>query len=262
MLQVVVRLYQPLVRLYQPLYIMLHLKSSIDNQTFSIDLSESWNTSSVAAFAFTRNNSYGTVRRPQLYYDESHHTVYSSSGLLYDTDQDNADPVVWGFTPEASGSVEWTEKFSKRLESSFPLVSNNWDALTASSGSKHYALGGSIHFNEGNFEITTEQLVTYDYKTQTFKNQTHPFHSYAGEAQFVPQYGEEGVILFFGGIQRADRGVGNEGGVSDLSTIQVYDIHTGKFYNQTTENSLPIGRYEFCSVGVSNVGNNSHEMYV
>lgn len=107
-----------------------------------------------------------------------------------------------------------------------------------------------------------EQLVTYDYKTQIFNNETRPFHAYGGEAQFVPQYGEEGVILFFGGIQRADRTISTDGvGVANLSTIQVYDVHTDTFYNQTATNA-PMERYEFCSVGVSNVQNNSHEMYV
>ncbi|OBT67305.1 hypothetical protein VE03_02745 [Pseudogymnoascus sp. 23342-1-I1] len=219
-----------------------------NTQTFSIDLSKSWDTSSLTGSAFTRNDSYGPVRRPQLYYDESQHTVYSSSGLFYDTTQDTADPVVWGFTPEASGSVEWTEKFSKRLDSSFPLISNSWDALSTSSGSKHYAYSGSIHFDDGSTEMTMDQLVTYDYKTQTFKNETLSHHSYGGEAQFVPQYGEEGVIIFMGGIQRTDRAVASESSVPNLSIVQVYDIHTGKFYNQTTIEP-PIGRYEFCSVG-------------
>lgn len=146
--------------------------------------------------------------------------------------------------------MEWTEKFSKRLDSSFPLVSYNWDALATSSGSKHYALGGSVtYIDGGEKQSTTEQLVTYDYKTETFKNETHPFHAYGGEAQFVPHYGEEGVILFFGGIQRADRTISNEGvGVANLSTIQVYDVHTGTFYNQTATNAR-MERYEFCSVG-------------
>ncbi|KFZ17849.1 hypothetical protein V502_04382 [Pseudogymnoascus sp. VKM F-4520 (FW-2644)] len=215
-----------------------------NNQTFSIDLSESWNTKSVAASASPRNNSFGTVRRPQLYYDESHHTVYSSSGLFYNWSQNSKEPIVWGFTPEVDGKVEWTEKFSKSLESSFPLVSYNWDALTTTSGSKHYALGGAITFDEGLQQMAMEQLVTYDYKTQTFKNQTLPFHSYGGEAQFVPQYGEEGVILFFGGLQRADRSVSGDDGVQNISTIQVYDVHTGTFYNQTATNP-PIGSFIF-----------------
>ncbi|KFX99331.1 hypothetical protein O988_03920 [Pseudogymnoascus sp. VKM F-3808] len=237
------------------------LVAAPNTQTFSIDLSKSWHTSSVTASASTRNSSFVPAKRPHLYYDESHHTVYSSSGLFSDPNVNTAEPVVLGFTPEADGSVKWTEKFSKELQSSFPLISNTWDALTASSGSKHYALGGLITFNEDTTQMAIDQFVTYDYKTQTFKNQTHPSHPYGGEAQFVPQYGEEGVVLFFGGIQLVDKSFQLNNAVANLSIIQVYDIHTGTFYNQTATNA-PVGRYEFCSVGVSNEQNNSHEIFI
>ncbi|KFY47081.1 hypothetical protein V495_02105 [Pseudogymnoascus sp. VKM F-4514 (FW-929)] len=223
-----------------------------NNNTYAIDLSKSWHTSSVAASVSPRNSDFGTVRRPQLYYDESHHTVYSSSGYFYDFDQNTVEPSVWGFTPAVDGSVKWTDKFSKKLDSSFPLISSNWDALTASSGSNHYALGGVIIFNTEPDnpdaivfqQMAMEQFVTYDYKTQTFKNQTHSQHAYGGEAQFVPQYGEEGVVLFFGGIQLPDKSFQLDNQAANLSMIQVYDIHTGAFYNQTATNA-PIGSFIF-----------------
>lgn len=56
--------------------------------------------------------------------------------------------------------------------------------------------------------MVMEDFVTYDYATQTYSNvsRTTP-HSLAGEAQFIPQYGEEGVLLLFGGKNPMDRGV-------------------------------------------------------
>lgn len=218
-----------------------------------------------------RDETFKVSRRPELFYDPSHNMVYSQGGQSYGAKNETFAwgddlPEVWGFTPSTDGSVDWKMQYSKNLSANFPLTSNVGFALATSSGNKHYSLGGFISFlydeDEGtNQDMVMEEFVTYDYETQTFDNQTRATpHSLQGEAQFAPQYGEEGVLLFFGGKNPTDRGVAGFD-ISDLGSIQVYDIHTGNFYTQGATNP-PQGRYNFCSVGASNAQNSSYEMYV
>lgn len=186
------------------------------------------------------------------------HTVYAS----------NVEPEIWGFTPPESGSVNWSLQFAKSLSDSFPLTSSVESALTVSSGKKHYSLGGTITFQldaDANgavpIQMVMEDFVTYDYATQTFTNVTRTSpHSFGGEAHFVPQYGEEGVLVFLDGKNPLDRNVASLD-LADLGVIQVYDIHTDTFHMQAATNA-PTGRYSFCSVGASNVNSSSYEMYV
>lgn len=109
--------------------------------------------------------------------------------------------------------------------------------------------------------MVMEDFIIYDYATQKFSNVSRTTsHSLAGEAQFVPQYGKEGVVLFLGGKNPMDRGAASLD-LADLGSIQVYDVYTDTFYTQAATNA-PTGRYSFCSVGVSNEESSSYEMYV
>lgn len=138
----------------------------------------------------------------------------------------------------------------------------------ASSNKKYYSLGGTITYDvttngaEGiPTQMVMEDFVIYDYGTQKFSNvsRTTP-HSLAGKAQFVPQYGKEGVVLFLGRKNPVDRGAASLD-LADLGSIQVYDVYTDTFYTQAATNA-PTGRYSFCSVGASNEETSSYEMYV
>ncbi|OBT74650.1 hypothetical protein VF21_06409 [Pseudogymnoascus sp. 05NY08] len=213
---------------------------------------------------------------PKIYHDTKHNVVYSYGGAYYSanfkddhvTNEANVTPEVWGFTPPENGNVNWSRQFAKSISDSFPLTSSVEYALTTSSDKKHYSFGGTITYNvvadggEGvPIQMVMEDFVTYDYATQTYSNvsRTAP-HSLAGEAQFVPQYGEEGVLLFFGGKNPLDRGVASLD-LADLGSIEVYDIYTDTFYTQAATNA-PTGRYSFCSVGASNANGSSYEIFI
>ncbi|OBT40559.1 hypothetical protein VE00_08585 [Pseudogymnoascus sp. WSF 3629] len=238
-----------------------------NSQTFAIDLSKSWSTSTVEAIASNHAEEFKPSRRPEIYHDTIHNVVYSYGGAYFSANfkddhvvyEANVTPEVWGFTPPESGNS---------ISDSFPLTSSVEYALTTSSDKKHYSFGGTITYRvdadggEGvPVQMVMEDFVTYDYATQTYSNvsRTTP-HSLAGEAQFIPQYGEEGVLLLFGGKNPMDRGVASLD-VADLGSIQVYDIYTDTFYTQAATNA-PTGRYSFCSVGASNANNSSYEIFI
>lgn len=249
-------------------------KDGFYGSTYVVDLTKSWTTSTLSGTGYTRDRNFAAARRPQLFYDESHDMVYSQAGQVYGSLArptelfSYAPPQVWGFKPDAvaDGTVTWSEVYSKELTTTFPYVSNAENALSASSDKKHYSLGGSIGFLFNNSdtssrgELSMNQFLTYDYATQTFENKTHPTHYIQGEAQYVPTYGEEGVLVFFAGKTPTDRNVADDN-FADTGIILVYDIHNDKFYNQSATNA-PVGRYNLCSVGAGNAGNNSYEMYV
>ncbi|OBT84970.1 hypothetical protein VE02_06663 [Pseudogymnoascus sp. 03VT05] len=249
-------------------------KGGFYGSTYVIDLTKSWTTSTLTGTGYTRNSSFAAARRPQIFYDESHDMVYSEDGQVYGSLLrptelfSYAAPQVWGFKPDdkTDGTVTWTEQYSKVLTPTYPYISSVDNALWASSEKKHYSLGGSIGFlfNASDLgsrgELSMNQFLTYDYETQTFENRTHPAHYIQGGAQYVPTYGEEGVVLFFGGKTPVDRNVADNN-IGDMGIILVYDIHTDKFYNQSASNP-PVGRYNLCNVGATNAGNNSYEIFL
>ncbi|OBT61174.1 hypothetical protein VE03_09452 [Pseudogymnoascus sp. 23342-1-I1] len=246
------------------------------SQTFAIDLTKSWSTSTVDAIVSNHSEAFKPSRRPEIFYDAIHNVVYSYGGTYYSPNftEDhtiyaaNVEPEVWGFTPPESGSVNWSLQFAKSLAESFPLTSSVENALTASSNKKHYSLGGTITYRldaDANgavpIQMVMEDFVTYDYATQTFSNVTRTApHSLGGEAHFVPQYGEEGVLVFLDGKNPLDRGAASLD-LADLGSIQVYDVHTNTFHMQAATNA-PTGRYSFCSVGASNENSSSYEIFI
>ncbi|OBT63644.1 hypothetical protein VE03_07295 [Pseudogymnoascus sp. 23342-1-I1] len=250
--------------------------------TYVIDLTKSWTTSTLTGTGYTRDNSFAPARRPQLYYDESHDMVYSQAGQAYGSLLkpaglfSYAPPTIWGFKPDdkADGTVTWSEQYITSAEKNFESLpgtlysytSNTENALWTSSDKKHYSLGGSIGFlsnasdTSTRRELAMNQFLIYDYETQTFENRTHPAHYLQGEAQYVPTYGEEGVLVFLAGKTPTDRNVADVN-MGDTGIILVYDIHNDKFYNQSATNA-PVGRYNLCSVGTGNAGNNSYEIFI
>lgn len=191
------------------------------------------------------------------------HAADYGNPILYEA---NVKPEVWGFTPPENGYVNWSLQYAKSISDSFPLNSSVEYALTVSSDKKHYSLGGSVTYDVGANgvpeQMVMEGLVTYDYATQKFDNVTQPPpYRLMGEAHFLPNYGVEGVLLFFGGRDPVDRSVKSLN-IAALDTVQVYDIHTDTFHIQTTTGVSPEGRFTSCSVGVSNAQNSSYEMYV
>ncbi|KFY08954.1 hypothetical protein V492_05765 [Pseudogymnoascus sp. VKM F-4246] len=247
-------------------------------QTYAIDLTKSWTTSDVTAKEFKQIEAFRPSRRPEIFYDKSHHMVYCYGGEYFgptygvdnfDKFDANVKPEVWGFTPVESGDVAWSQQFAGSTSNSF-LNSSIEYALTASSNEKHFSIGGMttwlIEDENGpdpglNIQIVMDEFVTYDYATQEFTNITHANHTFMGEAHFVPHYGEEGILVFFGGKKPDDRGVALTDISATLGDIHIYDIRTGQFYLQHAT-SAPAGRYSSCSVGVSSADNSSYEIFL
>ena len=203
-----------------------------------------------------------------MWYDQTVDLVYSIGGQSYIQLDDglwfnpNVVPTLWGFKPQSNGSVEWKSQSSTINHQSAVLASNVGGGLSATSPTGHYNLGGFIAISEHveNEALALEEMLSYNSGNQSWYNLTLAGQYYMlGEAQYVPIYGAQGVILFFGGFWPFDNSVESRNSVASLDTILVYDIHTNRFFKQQASNA-PSGRVEFCSVAAGAANNESYEM--
>lgn len=178
--------------------------------------------------------------------------IYSAGGDFYvfGGSPFNLDvtPVLWGFRPQSNGSVVWEAQSSN-------ITSNVAGASTATSSTCHFSLGGYKVVGSPSSPqiIAMEEFLSFNFGNQSSHNHTlSGQQNLRGEAQYVPIYGKQGVILFFGGQ--------TQNSILGLDIIKVYDIDTGTFFNQPASNA-PSARYSFCSIAAGGSSNGSYEMY-
>jgi hypothetical protein len=228
-------------------------------QTMAIDLTSSWNPSSVTVIATNKSTDSSSLfaRRPDMWYDPTVDLVYSLGGWFYNLNGQwvNTDitPTLWGFKPQSNGSVDWNSQSIKG-----GLTSNIAGGLSSTSPTGHFNLGGY----DQNLNLALEEMFSYNYGNQSWYNLTLAGQHYMwGEAQYVPIYGVRGIILLFGGFWPSDRTINSPSSVESLDTVLIYDIHTNRFFKQPAYNSPP-GRAMFCSVAAGASNNESYEMCV
>jgi hypothetical protein len=241
------------------------INPDVDKQTFAIDLSQSWTPSTVSVVVNDRPAAYIGARSPVLWYDSVSNTVYSYGGWPYATS-----PVkVWGFKPGTDGSLDWSVKYLQGDGSSFSDLTRASTGLTAVSDKAFYYMGGygtretDPRFSNlpANYRFAMTGLTTFDFGDSTWKNSsTGGQYRLGGRGQFVPLFGEEGVLLFFGGDQPTVQKFAMGSGLVSMSTITVYDIKSKSFYQQTATGDIPLPRNYFCSVGVGAADTASWEM--
>jgi hypothetical protein len=135
--------------------------------------------------------------------------------------------------------------------------------LTASSSTNHYSLGGVTNSNGQGFD----GLVSYNFPNRTWSNQTIGQYYTFGRGQYIPAFGEEGIVLFFGGIWQPENAASAQdtAALNMFDMVLVYDIYSNTLFNpqQTTSStgSSILRRMRFCSVGAGNdTGNSNYEM--
>jgi hypothetical protein len=217
----------------------------------------------VPAVTSNKTSDVPIARRPDMWYDPMADMIYMGGGDFYafggSAFNVSVAPGLWGFKPQSNGNVVWQAQHST-------LTSNVAGASTATSQTGHISLGGYLVFYQAGSPgdlgyIAMEEMLSYNFTDGSLYNQTLPGQHYIlGEAQYIPIYGKEGIILFLGGKQPSDRNF-QETTMASFGNILVYDVHTGSFFSQPATNP-PSGRYSFCSVAAGGANNQSYEMYV
>lgn len=248
------------------------------NFTLSIDLSTSWTASDVApVVTLHQNGNSMLVRDASMFYDGIANMVFFYGGYPY---QANFQPSVWGFTPN-TGAVSWQKIYDIGIEhattgSTFPGFTFTIGSLWTSTPTAYYSLGGYIigyadPAISGLAATSVSGMVEYNFQEGLWTNSSDTGQggyreegfSVHGEAIYVSIYGKDGIIVFVGGDTPTTQAWDGGSALAQFSDITIYDISSGNYYQQTaTGSSIPMGRIQFCAVGVSAADNSSFEMSV
>jgi hypothetical protein len=237
----------------------------------AVDLTTDWDTNTIDSSVFLATNKsleQQPTREPDMFYDPRSQMVYTFGGWAYPEEGCCFDGSVlnqvWGFPANNNGSTNWEPQQQMVVTNSLSgqVVAG---ASTASSPTAHYNLGGAT--NSANALL--DELLVYNYTNQSWTNQTLPSKYYLwGQGQYIPAFGNDGIILFLGGLWPTAEEYNDPSARAGLSSVLVYDIETDTFFNpqptSSTINSTSIAppeRFRFCSVGAGNgIGNSSYEM--
>ena len=228
--------------------------------TYSIDLSRSWTTSAVDTNSISNPSNLIAIKQPMLWYDTIDQNVHMWAGLPWDTSEW---PGSYVFAPNTGGSVSWFPTTAPT--SSGKILEGAW-ADYAYSNDALYSLGGSVQPNGSNCAV--QGLVSNEFATNTWNNDTvpdTPDHQFFvhGKLEYVPNFGEAGVLVAFGGNAPSTQNLTTPlNDLADMSSIMVYDIKTQLWYTQKATGKIPPSVERFCAVGAKSHDNSSFEMCV
>ena len=233
-------------------------------QTISIDLSKSWSNATVQQYAkeFQRSTNDGHwSKKPALFYDSANDQVVQWGGWPYD-DGDISKEFV--FTPNAGGTVAWSE-VSPRATSSGNVPSPAvFGAAFVASNDSFYSLGGVTAEVAAPPDIAVQGLVDYNYRTDTWTNTSSANATTNGflvgaQASYTPGsnqggFGQAGYLVFIGGNDPETQLFDPQSpSLVDMSNITLYDVAGQAWYHQTATGTIPPPRQYFCSVAATSI---------
>ncbi|KAL7270142.1 hypothetical protein RUND412_007159 [Rhizina undulata] len=244
---------------------------------FSIDISTSFNASdinwaSLRLNATTYNANFSQALRASIWWDGAN-TVYKYGGYW-------ANKAVWG---NLYGEVPHSEIWSLDIQS------YNWTqaptpsgaavvgsrsggyAYSTALGQGFYAGGAETNGTDAVFANWTDgeayvgdQLLTYDFKSNSFQNETAPWlPTSLNNLVFVP-VGASGILLDLGG-NTAPVGFGFTASQilpADFQILNVYDIASRTWYTQETNGDIPTDRQSTCSIVATAADNSSFNIFL
>lgn len=177
------------------------------NQTFWIGLSKSWTKSSVMINTIEKPKSYVAIRRPSLWFHSTTNEIYSFGG---EPCQVGTELSVWALSPNGRGGGTWNERFPPK-SNIFTALTHPAYGLDTTSSTRGYILGGiatectspQFAFLDGSL-LSLSGMAGFDFKDQSWTNISYSGYSQKGwgvygAAHFVKSFGDDGVLVLFGG---------------------------------------------------------------
>ena len=211
-----------------------------------------------------------TSRRPLLWYNTADHNVYEWSGWIYDGDTNDTEDEIWAFSPDDQENIKWNPN---------PAPATNDNHLTSSFGSstvftqtEFYSLGGTLippRIDSIDYlpDVAIQRFLSFNFSGNLWTNESSANFSQSGfsvlgEAAFIPNFGQEGLLVFLGGDSPPTNTYQYQGAgaLLNMTTIPLYDIHTNVWFHQTVTGDIPPGRTGLCMVGAPAADNSSFEM--
>ena len=212
-----------------------------------------------------------------MWYDSSANTYYQYGGEIIDAYlAPISDPAlsVWAFQPDGEGGGSWSD--------AIPSTDSTWKQLTRADrgqwtqrydGTAGYYLSGlvsqwtDVAYSNISFTqpLPIPGLLEFDTQKQTFQNKSSlPYggdgYLIQGAMEFVPIFGDEGILVIFGGSVPGDPTDALTSNLQNMNNITVVDVASGKWYSQQASGDVPFGRVAFCTLGVFEQGSGSFEM--
>ncbi|KAH0558554.1 hypothetical protein GP486_004787, partial [Trichoglossum hirsutum] len=235
------------------------------SSTVAISLSSSWTNATVNGVTSVKPSGYNDRRRPMLWYNPTADMVYSYGGWPYYAGMDGS---VWGFKPDGKGGAPW-ERVNPPPQASGSGLLGTFGSQFASSSDAFYSLGGVTLFPSQSPFLSLPGLIISDFQKNSWSNESSLAYSsngygVLGEAQFVPIFGKEGVVVVLGGSLPSNQTFGYEEGVdlADMSHVSLYDVSSGQWHVQTASGDIPLPRTEFCMTGAPAADGSSYEIFV
>lgn len=223
------------------------------NNTASIPLSSSWNSSTVTIKSFKRVAP--NAKNFALWADPTSKKMYAWGGAgPYNNRTGSRNKQLWAFTPDDAGAGTWAASVPANPAIATSIIRATLGAATTCNGVGYY-LGGEASINtdaDVSSYTLPPGLLAYDMSTATWTNHSAPTPYSTllyGRGTCLP-FGNQGLVAFFGGGYRnVDRADSFQPIL--FNNITFFDPSTKTWSWQLTTGELPVNRNQFCSVGVA-----------
>lgn len=239
----------------------------LDHGVHVIDLSQSWTTQNVVEVWTGTQDSNLKMRRQSMYVDPVAKSVNIYGGWPY-IDDPSLIPYVSSWPASSGPNLMAHANFGLDSGVGFAFTRKAF-GVTAVTDKSYFNLGG-IGTSETDpqfsglpfaYMFPESGMLEYNFADKTWTNHTTAFNRVNGEAQFVPMFGDKGVLAIIGGDKPTGiRYVDYSTALVDMTTVTIYDIANDKYYNQPTTGDKPVDRSTFCSVGVAGASNKTFDM--
>ncbi|MCJ1385324.1 hypothetical protein MMC17_008446 [Xylographa soralifera] len=255
---------------------------NVYNTTLAIDLSTDWTNETVNLVSTNKPNGSTTFNHQSLWWDQAQNFFFCYGGEL--TPNLKSTPAtppesIWGFSPDESGSGNWTEVVGPIGVLPYPLgMIRSAQGASASDSVRAYYLGGygttitspEIILPWGDvravpglqvFTFSSLDLINSSdggYFASQYQNRS--IYYPAGSMINVPNFGIDGLLIVLGG--GSEYGNGGSAGGGYFNNITIYDKQGEVWYSQTAAGEIPEPRTEFCALGVRDQNSNTYEIFI
>ena len=244
------------------------------NDTFAINLADDWTNATLDLITTQRPQDVPpAVNFGSLWWDEKRNILYQFGGEKSQLPQRDDVPVtdesIWGFIPNDSGSVIWSEYVGSTANTTWTQgIVRPSHGFSGSDGKNGYFFGGVASYFTDNYftqlPFLIPGLLTFDFDSRLLENSTNvPDMSSQwvpnGQIVSIPIFGAQGVLVVLGGGSGAPN-AGEEGNAA-FNNITIFDIANNRWLWQlATGDTIPSRRNNFCAVGVQGSNHSTSEM--
>ena len=243
-----------------------HYPADPMNSTLSIDISKSWSAETVEFKVTPKTDGPISLRLQAIWNDPNGDAFYIIGGrALYGSRKDElVKDGIWRFSVDGQGGGTWAKEQSSNLDvfQTINLTDGPTFASTyGPSGGIGIAIGGWYDdqtdpnkYNESGWSNT---MITYNMNTKIVStsdmSKVVPPAGYLslGSAEFVPQFGPNGLVFLMGGASYPSQADGKDASGLDFGNISFYDPEDRKWRWQSTRGNIPARRYAHCTAGIA-----------